>query len=52
MTVKELRKALNKIIKENPEAKDYEVRVISLSQVGYCEDIEVNTHDKEITIGG
>lgn len=51
MTVKELKKELNRIIKENPEAKDYEVRVISLSQVGYCTSIEVYHSDKEIIIG-
>ncbi len=51
MTVKELKKELNRIIKENPEAKDYEVRVISNSQVGYCTSIEVYHNDKEIIIG-
>lgn len=51
MTVIELKKELNKILRENPEAKDYEVRIISLSQVGYCTDIEVNNHDKEIILG-
>jgi hypothetical protein len=51
MTVKELKKELNKILKENPEAKDYEVRVISYSQVGYCTSIDVYPSRKEIIIG-
>ncbi len=51
MTVKELKKELNRIIKENPEAKDYEIRIISNSQVGYCTSIEVYHNDKEIIIG-
>ena len=51
MTVKELKKALDKIIKENPEAKDYGVRIIFLNQVGYCTSIEVYQGNKEIIIG-
>lgn len=51
MTVQELKKELNKILKENPDAKDYEVRLISDSQVGYCTSIEVYHSNKEIIIG-
>jgi len=58
MTVKDLKKELNKILKENPEAKDYEVRVISYSQVDYCTSIDVYPSSidvypsrKEIIIG-
>lgn len=51
MTVKELKKELNRIIKENPEAKDYEIRIISNSQVGYCTSVEVYHNGKEIIIG-
>lgn len=51
MTVKELKKELNKILREHPEAKDYEVGLISLSQVGYCNDIEVYPPDKEVILG-
>lgn len=50
MTVKELKKELNRILRENPDAGEYNVRLISLSQVGYCDNIEVDGNNREVIL--